>query len=158
MILLQLTNNDVAPWHLCSNGNMLEWFVYVTVNVAIVRFMEWVKWNELQDWNTITTLGEIMFKILALLSSFLLFHSNWTMNLLQASVTLHHKVPMLAVVPLCTYICFHSMIVLCATLVFFFILWLAGSVHGQDDIFLRQDFLFNGVGSLGFLNELQGTI
>jgi hypothetical protein len=47
MILLQLINNDVAPWHLCLNGmqlcyngDMLEWFVYVTINFAIVSFME----------------------------------------------------------------------------------------------------------------------
>jgi hypothetical protein len=40
-------------------------------------------------------------------------------SLLQASFTLHHKVTILTIVPLCTYIWFHSMIVLCATLVFF---------------------------------------
>jgi hypothetical protein len=61
----------------CYNDDVLEWFVYVTINVAIVSFMEWVEWNELQDCDIIITLRKIMFKILALLSSFLLFHSSF---------------------------------------------------------------------------------
>jgi len=96
-------------------------FHLAITNVAIVNLVEWVEQNQFQDCGATITLHKIMFKILALLSNFLFLHSkNSTKNyeFLQANVAPHHKVPLLTYLPLCTYIWFDFMIILCATLVF----------------------------------------
>jgi hypothetical protein len=58
-----------------QNLATLVCFHLAITNVAIVSLVEWVEQNQFQDCGTTITLHKIMFKILALSSNFLLFHS-----------------------------------------------------------------------------------
>ncbi len=136
-------------------------FHLATTNVVIVSFMEWVKQNQFQDCGTTITLHKIMFKILALLSNFLLLHSknfhkelwvysNKCCTSSQISITY-----ILAFTHL-HLISFHDSI-MCNFNVFL-IVWLIGSAQVENKKKFHQDLLFYGVGISGLPNELQGII
>jgi hypothetical protein len=67
-----------VAWMACNFARMamcLNGLCYATTNVAIVSFVKWVEQNQFQDSGTTIILHIIMFKILATLLRFLLFHS-----------------------------------------------------------------------------------
>jgi hypothetical protein len=128
-----------------QNLATLVCFHLAITNVATVNLVEWVEQNQFQDCGTTITLHKIMFKILALLSNFLLLHSkNFHKELWVSSskccTSSQSSIAYIFAFMHLHLISFHDNI-MCNFNVFK-ILWLVSSAQVENDIFLHQDLFF----------------
>jgi hypothetical protein len=153
-----------VAWMACNFARMamcLNGLCMLPLMLQIVSFVKWVERNLFQDCGTSIILHIIMFKILATLSRFLLFnftifHKELWLCLSRCCNSSQSSIAYILALMQVHLISLHYNIMWKFT-VFFSILWLASSAHGEkmkNDIFLHQDFLFDGVGSSSLPNIL----